>query len=184
MSNGKKIVKRKYFSKKLNKYIVKEYVYEAAKYKRPSKLKKEAIKSKPVTYVFKSGKYTKAYKKEWERIKQEKGILAAQAFEQIVTTLRHTDRIKKITSLSVQSVQTKYRIETFLNNLGSSIDDFTLEVSAMTNEDIETSYVLTDSNWIFKGLKGNAQFRLPSGSFVEIDYEYPAGLVIKYDKEG
>lgn len=148
-----KTIKRTYFSKKLNRYVTKEYTYSSI--------------GKGGTVVYKSGKINyNLLKKQYPDTKSYETAL------DIVDLYRSKSITKRLTLKSLQTRLLENNIEKLLANFSLTPEEAATQLSILAEEEIDVSYVLDGNNWV------GDEFISPSGKHILLEYDYKGGILI------
>lgn len=158
VNRRKKVVIRKYTSKKTGKTKTYRYEYFQFKVRNGRKTKTVTRSAKNIIY---RGKVTK-YGREWiEEYKKGLDISDRNELEaQIISAERHKRTVK---SSSMISRMKETKIERYLYNMGGDIYDLSEDMN-ISEEDL-----MRESNWTFKGEEGYFTF---NGITYEFHFKY------------
>ena len=203
--DDRRVIKRKYFSKKLNKWVEKEYIYDyrATNIKQtytlrsgekvtkiynpaPKKEKKPKIKTKKVFKDSNLTNKTKLINKTGEvRMKQIEELSRMTGIEKMEIIQFVKSRFKEgniQTAWTFKAFHSNNQVTNFLMNLGIDEDQLLTDINkkliAEKRRTIDETWIHDVSNWSkVSAYKIDSPLLLPDGSWVDFEWDYELGSV-------
>ncbi len=178
-------IKRKYFSKKLNKWVEKEYNYGYRPTEAPKK-EKSKIKTKKVFKDSNLTNKTKLINKTGEvRMKQIEELSRMTGIDKLEIIQFVKARFKEgniQTAWTFTSFHSNNQVTNFLMNLGVDeqqlLTDINRELTDKKRRTIDIDWIHDTSNWNKVGAyKIDSPLLLPDGSWVDFEWDYELGSV-------
>ena len=182
-----RVIKRKYFNKKLNKWIEKEYNYGYRASEAPKKEKSNSkIKARKLFKGSNLTRKTKLINQTGEvRMKQIEEVSRITGIDKLEIIQFVKSRFKEgniQTAKSFITFHSHNQVTHFLLNLeideDQLLEDINKALESKGLDTIDSSWIEDTKNWtVISAYKIDGPLALPNGGFVEFEWDYELGSI-------